>query len=113
MGNGTLILTRDSGEGHRRYAGLFETFWDIGIQRTEIAGSKYLYVRLRRLDSAKRITANVLRCRIPECISKLARNACWYTAINFKKAATALNIRQRLCRFFDKTQCRPERVTPI
>ena len=94
-------------------AGPFETFWDIGIQLTEIAGSKYLYARPRRLDSAKRITANVLRCRIPECISKLVRNACWYTAIDFKKAATALNIRQRHCRFFEETQCRLERATPI
>ena len=35
------------------------------------------------------------------------------TTINFKKPATALNIRQRHCRFFEKTRCRPERVTPI
>jgi len=34
-------------------------------------------------------------------------------AINFKKLAAALNIRKRHCRFFEKTQCRLERVTPI
>ena len=31
-------------------AGPLETVWDFGNQRTEIAGSKYLYAPLRRLD---------------------------------------------------------------
>jgi hypothetical protein len=38
------------GIGPRANAGPLETVWDIGNQRTEIAGSKYLCAPLRRLD---------------------------------------------------------------